>query len=65
MQKPVARARLSSNGPIYTRSQIAQIYAAHRRGAYAGREAEYNRLDADIIRAATEGRVLNPDNITK
>jgi hypothetical protein len=49
----------------YTRAQIAQIYAAHRKGAYAGREAEWARIDADIIRAAAEGRVLGPDYITK
>jgi hypothetical protein len=55
----------SSGKPVYTRAQIAQIYAAHRKGAYAGREAEWARIDADIIRAAAEGRVLGPDYITK
>jgi hypothetical protein len=55
----------SSGKPTYTRAQIAQIYAAHRKGTYAGREAEWARIDADIIRAAAEGRVLGPDYITK
>jgi hypothetical protein len=41
------------------------LYAAHRRGAYAGREADWNRQEQDIIRAAAEGRVAIPDNITK
>ena len=43
--------------PIYTRAQIAQLYSAHRKGAYVGREAEWARQDADIIRASAEGRI--------
>lgn len=43
--------------PIYTRAQIAQLYAMHRKGAYVGREAEWARQDADIIAAGREGRV--------
>ena len=45
--------------PIYTRAQIAKLYDAHRRGAFVGREAEWARQDADIIRAGAEGRVRN------
>jgi hypothetical protein len=42
---------------LYTRAQIAQLYTAHRKGAYVGREAEWNRQEADIIAAGREGRV--------
>jgi len=43
--------------PIYTRAQIAQLYRLHQKGAYVGREAEWNRQDADIIAAGREGRI--------
>jgi hypothetical protein len=43
--------------PIYTRAQIAQLYRAHQKGAYVGREAEWARQDADIIAASREGRI--------
>jgi hypothetical protein len=32
--------------------------AAHRQGAYAGREIEWVRQEIDIFRAQREGRVL-------
>src|SRR6478672_6768830 len=40
-------------------------YEQHRRGGYAGREQAWAQQEADILRVAAEGRVLNPDNITK
>jgi len=43
--------------PIYTRAQIANLYRMHQKGAYVGREAEWNRQDADIIAAGREGRI--------
>lgn len=43
--------------PIYTRAQVAQLYSQHRRGAYTGREAEWNRQEQDIIAAGREGRI--------
>lgn len=43
--------------PIYTRAQIAQLYRAHQKGAYVGREADWARQDADIIAASREGRI--------
>ena len=46
-------------------AQIQALYEAHRRGAYAGREAEWARIDADIIAAAREGRIDAPAYITK
>jgi hypothetical protein len=57
------RARSSSNKPIYTRAQVAQLYSQHRRGAYAGREAEWQRQEADIIRAGAEGRIVGGTDI--
>jgi hypothetical protein len=47
-----------SGKPIYTRDQIAQIYSQHRQGAYAGREAEWQRLEYELIAAGWEGRIL-------
>lgn len=60
-----SRGSSSGRPPVYTRSQIAQLFAQHRRGAYAGREAEWQRQEADIIAAGREGRVIGPDLITK
>jgi hypothetical protein len=49
----------------YTRDQIAQLYAAHRKGHYAGREAEWARQENDIIAAGREGRTLGHPYLTK
>jgi hypothetical protein len=54
-----------SGGAVYTRPQIQRLYEMHRRGAYAGREDAWARQEADIVRAGAEGRILNPDIITK
>jgi hypothetical protein len=43
--------------PIYSRAQIANLYRMHQKGAYVGREAEWQRQDADIIAAGREGRI--------
>jgi len=43
--------------PIYSRNDIANASRAFMKGAYRGREAEYEALQADIIRAAREGRI--------
>jgi hypothetical protein len=50
-------ASVPPDRPIYTRVQIRDLYSAHRRGAYVGREAEWARQDADIIAAGREGRI--------
>jgi hypothetical protein len=50
-------ASMPSDRPTYTRAQIAQLYSAHRKGAYVGREAEWARQEADIIAAGAERRV--------
>ena len=54
-----------SGGAVYTRAQIKQLYDAHRKGLYAGRESEWNRIEADIIAASRENRIAAPDYITK
>jgi hypothetical protein len=59
------RARSSSDRPIYTRDQITKLYRQHQQGAYRGREAEWARIENDIIAAGREGRILNPDRVTK
>jgi hypothetical protein len=46
------RTRSSGNKPIYTRSQIRDLYSAHQKGLWAGREAH------DIIAAGREGRIV-------
>ena len=43
--------------PLYTHAQISRNYESRRRGAYAGRDAEWNALEADMIAAGREGRV--------
>jgi hypothetical protein len=48
---------LPPDKPIYTRVTIRDLYAAHRKGAYNGREAEWNRIEADLFAAQREGRV--------
>lgn len=60
-QAPAAssnRARSSGGKPIYTRSQVKELYARHHRGEFAGKEAEWARLEVDIIRAGAENRIL-------
>ncbi len=42
---------------VWTRDEITAFYRQRQRGAFAGREAEANRLEADIIAATTEGRI--------
>ena len=50
-----APTSVRSDKPIYTREQIAKFYEQHRRGAYAGREAEWARQEVDFFRAQREG----------
>jgi hypothetical protein len=60
-----ARGRSSSGKPVYTRETIGQLYEAHRKGAYAGREQEWSRIEADIFAAQREGRVQGTPYLTK
>jgi len=50
-------SHIQPDKPIYTRPQIASLYEHKRRGAYVGREAEWARLEVDIIAAGREGRI--------
>ena len=43
---------------IYTRGDILGLHEQHRRGAYAGREIEWMRIEHDIIAAGREGRIV-------
>jgi hypothetical protein len=44
---------------------IKKLYDAHRRGAYNGREDEWNRIENDIFQAQREGRVQATLFLTK
>jgi hypothetical protein len=52
------RRRPRPQGPVYTRDQIKHFYELHRKGKFTGREAEWARLEHEIIRAGREGRIL-------
>jgi hypothetical protein len=45
---------------IFSRREIRELYEAHRKGAFRGKEMEWARLENEIIRAGREGRILNP-----
>lgn len=49
--------------PVIYASQIADFYDRQRRGAYKGREAEMNQLEAAINTAVREGRVIDDSGI--
>jgi hypothetical protein len=51
--------------PTYTPAQIKELYEQHRKGAWTGREPEWDRLEADIFAAQREGRVLTTPYLTK
>jgi hypothetical protein len=61
-QAPAGRTGSAYSGgkPLYTRDNIRQNYEAHRKGAFAGREAEWARWEQDMIAAAREGRIKDP-----
>jgi hypothetical protein len=65
--QPLYRTQSSrqQRGRVYTRAEVKRLYDDHLRGAYANDEAGWMRQEADIIAAGREGRILNPDNITK
>jgi hypothetical protein len=60
-----APGRRSSGRPTYTREMIGQLYEAHRKGVYVGREAEWARQEADIFAAQRAGRVQGMPYLTK
>ena len=55
----------SSGKPVYTPAQIGELYARHRKGEFAGREAEWARIEHDFFRAQREGRVQGMPYLTK
>jgi hypothetical protein len=52
------RSAAVQQGEMLTRERIKQLYDQHRRGAYAGREAEWQRIEQQIIDAAATGNVV-------
>lgn len=58
-QAPAARQARSTYGAgrVYSRDDIKALYEQHRKGAWAGREAEWSRVEQDIIAASREGRI--------
>jgi hypothetical protein len=59
------RTRSATSKPFYTHNAIKQLYEAHRKGAYVGREAEWARQEQDIFAAQREGRVEYIPYLTK
>lgn len=43
--------------PNYSRADIAKFYEDSRKGLYAGRDAEYRAIEADLSAAQREGRI--------
>lgn len=55
--KSAAATSAPAEKPIFTRAQIAKFYAEATAGKYRGREAERDRLEAQIFSAEREGRI--------
>jgi hypothetical protein len=56
-QRATRDARVASSEPVYTHAQIRELYAQHRKGAFAGREAEWAQIENKIFAAQREERV--------
>lgn len=54
---PSAVTTAAPGKPTFTNQQVEQFYGDVRRGKFRGREAEQNRLEAEIILAGAEGRI--------
>jgi hypothetical protein len=50
-------AQVPADKPVYTHAQIANYYSEKRRGLWANRLADWDKLEADFIAAGREGRV--------
>lgn len=57
--KTAASDMAPAEKPIFTRAQIAQFYADVHANKYRGRDADKNRLEAQIFEAQREGRIRN------
>jgi hypothetical protein len=62
-QRGQAPGRRSSGRPVYSRDDIKRLYRQKQQGAWVGREAEFQKLEYEIIRAGAEGRILNPQDV--
>jgi len=52
-----AQVSLPAEKQIITTADVAEFYAAKRRGDYKGREAEFDALERELFQAQREGRV--------
>ena len=55
--KTAAATSAPAEKPIFTRAQIAKFYADSAAGKYRGKEAEKDRIEAQIFEAEREGRI--------
>ena len=55
--KTAAASGAPAEKPIFTRAQIAKFYAESAAGKFRGKEAEKDRLEAQIFEAEREGRI--------
>lgn len=55
--KSAAATSAPAEKPIFTRAQIAKFYADAAAGKFRGRDAERDRLEAQIFSAEREGRI--------
>jgi len=55
--KTAAASGAPAEKPIFTRAQIAKFYAESAAGKYRGKEAEKDRIEAQIFEAEREGRI--------
>ena len=55
--KTAAASGAPAEKPIFTRAQIAKFYAESASGKFRGKEAEKDRLEAQIFEAEREGRI--------
>jgi hypothetical protein len=55
----------NSDKPFYSRADITRSYEAHRRGAYNGREDDWNAIEQDLFAAQREGRIEQKPYFTK
>jgi hypothetical protein len=53
-----SRTTTTRGKPIYSRADILHAHQAYMKGAYRGREAEYEALQAEFQRASAEGRIV-------
>lgn len=55
--KTAAAPGAPAEKPTFTRAEIATFYADCARGKFRGRDAERNRIEAQIFEAEREGRI--------